>query len=230
MKRHIVHRLLAVLALALAAGCGTGEYNSRFAVSLTNSGRKAASDQLQALLHAAATPINDASGQATGATIRIPASLDANSKSLPASDGRAQPPFLKIPGLGYAIERLLDDDAGQFSPVYCYLGAVPKTGQPADATLAEVQQQAAAAFSGAAWKDTQAGSNAVKLLSVGGQQDFDGGQNGGPVVKLDGRLDLYFHDAPTHLLFVGFRAPTAQATKYRFFEAAQAAMATLSVP
>jgi hypothetical protein len=221
-----------VLGLLLA-GCDLGgTYGKRYSESLASVGKRAAVD---AMLHAATTAVLDGGGKPSGVQLRLPSVLDANSKSLPATEARAQPPFLKIPGLNYAIERMLDDpaDATKFAPAYCYLAAVPKAEQPADAIQAEVLKQAQAAFPGAAWSDAQlsspsGGPVAAKLLSLSGPQDFDNGQIGGPVAKLDGKMDLYLYEGATHTVLVGFRAPTAQAGKYQFFEAAKLAAGTLA--
>ena len=52
----------------------------------------------------------------------------------------------------------------------------------------------------------EGGSVAVKLLSVSGPQDFDGGQIGKPVEKLEGQMDLYLYESGTHVVLIGFRA------------------------
>ena len=227
--------VLGMATLAFLAGCGTGEYNRRFQVSLTESGRKA---EFDTLLHPGPTPVTDGGGQPAGVQLRLPKVLDGSSQSLPSTTGRAQPPFLKIPGFAYAMERLLDDGtktpegADVFAPVYCYLAAVPKADQKPEVVSADVQKLVIAAFPQAAWQDTSAGSPTggnipLKVLTVSGQQDFDNGQNMGPVVKLDGRMDLYFYEGQTHFVFIGFRAPLTQATKYQFFEAGKSAMGTI---
>jgi hypothetical protein len=226
-KNNIMRRLSILILAGLVLGCGTGEYNARLAATLQGAGRKA---QFDKFLYAEGqdVQVNDAGGQATGVKLRIPSTLDANSKTLPNTDPKAQPPFVKLPGLGYAYERQLDDPAGKFAPVYLYLCAVPKADQNADALMADIQKGAAAVGQGA-WQDLQADSPSgtkvpLKLLSVTGQQDFDPGT--GPT-KLEGRFDCYFYDAPQHFVFIAFRAPTAQATKYLYFDAARASVGTL---
>jgi hypothetical protein len=221
----------SLLALTiLLSGCGTGEYNTRLAATLRGAGQKAQFDKFL-YPEGGEVQVNDAGGQASGVKLRIPNTLDANSKTLANTEPRAQPPFVKLPGLGYAYERQLDDPGGKFAPVYLYLCAVPKADQKADALLADIQKGAAAVGQGA-WQDQQVDTPAgaklpVKLLSVTGQQDFDPGT--GPT-KLDGRFDCYFYDAPQHFVFVAFRAPTAQATKYLYFDAAKASVGTLQAP
>ena len=46
------------------------------------------------------------------------------------------------------------------------------------------------------------------------------------MAKLDGQFDLYFHESPTHFVFIGFRAPKGQATKYTLPEAIKASLST----
>jgi hypothetical protein len=183
------------LAAAAGAVCGLagcdfgGTYSKRYNDSLVSVGKKA---EIAAMLHGSPTSVPDAAGKASGVSLKLPSVLDGNSKSLPNTEARAQPPFVKLPGLNYAYERMLDDpsDPSKFAPAYCYLGAVPKAEQPADVVQAEVLRVVQATFPGSAWTDVQAGSVAVKLLSVTGQQDFDGAQIGKPVERLDGQLDL----------------------------------------
>lgn len=216
----------------LLAGCDLGgTYSQRYNESLVSVGKRAAVD---AMLHATETSVPDGGGKPSGVSLRLPSVLDANSKSLPAADARAQPPFLKIPGLNYTYERMLDDpaDATKFAPAYCYLGAVSTAEQKSDAVQADLLKQAQAAFPGVAWTTVQLSSPAgdsvtAKVLSLSGPQDFDNGQIGGPVAKLDGQLDLYLYEGATHVVLIGFRAPSAQAGKYQFFEAAKVAMGTL---
>jgi hypothetical protein len=65
---------------------------------------------------------------------------------------------------------------------------------------------------------------------VSGQQDFQtsDAQGARSVAKLEGQFDLYFYESPTHFVFVGFRAPKAQAAKYTLSEAIKASLSTLS--
>jgi hypothetical protein len=224
--------ILVGCGLVCLAGCDLGgTYSKRYNESITSVGQRAAT---AAMLHGDETAVPAGDGKPSGMQLRLPSVLDANSKSLPATEPRAQPPFMKIPGLNYAYERMLDDpaDATKFAPVYCYLGAVPKADQPVDALQADLLKQAQAAVPGAAWSDVQLASPsgstvAAKMLSLSGPQDFDNGQIGGPVAKLEGQMDLYLYEGATHHVLIGFRAPTAQAGKYRFFDAAKLAMGTL---
>jgi hypothetical protein len=230
---------VTLCALVAFAGCDLGgTYGKRYEESLVSVGKRAA---VAAMLHGSPTSVPDAAGKPSGVQLRLPSVFDIEStKSLPASEARAQPPFLKIPGFNYAYERMLDhpDDASKpeserrYAPSYCYLGAVPKTEQKADAIMADLLKQAQAAFPGVAWADEQVSSPegaavTVKVLSMSGQQDFDGAQIQKPVEKLDGRMDLYLYESETHVALIGFRAPTAQAGKYQYFEAAKTAIGTI---
>jgi hypothetical protein len=229
----VLQTIAAGWAIGGLAGCDLGgTYSKRYNDSLVNVGKKA---ETAAMLHGSTTAVPDATSKPSGVQLRLPSVLDGNSKSLPAAEARAQPPFVKLPGLNYAYERMLDDpaDPTKFAPAYCYLGAVPKAEQPADVVQAEVLKVVQAAFPGSSWTDVQAptaegGSVAVKLLSVSGQQDFDNGQIGGPVTKLDGQMDLYLYESGTHVVLIGFRSPSAQAGKYKFFEAARLAIGTIT--
>jgi hypothetical protein len=209
-----------------------GTYSKRYEQALVNVGKKA---ETAAMLHGQPTAVPDAAGGQSGVQLKLPSILDGNSKSLPNTEVRAQPPFVKLPGLNFAYERMVDDpaDASKFNPAYCYLGAVSKAEQPADVVQAEVLKVVQAAFPGSAWIDVQAptaggGSVGVKLLSVSGPQDFDGGQIGKPVEKLEGQMDLYLYESGTHVVLIGFRAPTAHAGKYKFFDAARLAIGTIT--
>src|SRR5262245_12930463 len=108
------HRSLfpaAGLILAAALGCDfSGQYEQRFQEALQSSAARAAFDQQ---LYPTETPVSDPSRKDTGVKLRIPSFFNNTSQSLPAADPRAQPPFLKLPGLNYAMERQLDDGTGK---------------------------------------------------------------------------------------------------------------------
>jgi hypothetical protein len=209
----------------LLAGCDLGgTYQQRYTASLTSVGQEAA---LNNLLHAQPTEV-----PGSGITLRLPATFDSGAKSLQAAEAGAQPPFANLPGLNYAMERLLDDpaDASKFAAAYIYLAAVPKAEKKSEDVQAEVQKQVGTAFAGANWTETQIGKGLNgKLMSVTGQQDFvtADAAGGRATAKLDGQFDLYLFESGSHVVMVGFRAPTAQATKYTLFEAAKAAIGTV---
>ena len=224
MQIHRWQIVSGVMAVVLA-GCDLGgTYEQRFQASLTSVGQEAA---LNSLLHADPTEV-----PGSGITLRLPATFDSGAKSLPATDPAAQPPFANLPGLNYALERLLDDpaDAAKFAGAYVYLAAVPKAEKKSEDVQAEVQKQVGTAFAGASWTEAQIGKGlSGKLMTVTGQQDFvtADAAGGRATAKLDGQFDLYLFESGSHVVLVGFRAPTAQATKYTLFEAAKAAIGTV---
>jgi hypothetical protein len=221
---------VAIGAAISLAGCDLGgTYGKRYSESLTSVGQRAAA---AAMLCDAETQVTDAATKPSGVMLRLPSLFKEHAASLAASEPRAQPPFLKIPGFSYTIERLVDDpaDPKKFAAVHCYLAAVPKADQQADALQADVQTQVAAALPGAAWQDVQLGGGiSGKLLSVTGPQEFHTADASGATAPatIDGRLDLYFCESDSHLVLVGFRAPTAHAGKYQFFDAVKISLETL---
>ena len=224
MQIHRWQIVSGVMAVVLA-GCDLGgTYEQRFQASLTSVGQEAA---LNSLLHADPTEV-----PGSGITLRLPATFDSGAKSLPATDPAAQPPFANLPGLNYALERLLDDpaDAAKFAGAYVYLAAVPKAEKKSEDVQAEVQKQVGTAFAGANWTESQIGKGLNgKLMTVTGQQDFvtADAAGGRATAKLDGQFDLYLFESGSHVVMIGFRAPTAQATKYTLFDAAKAAIGTV---
>jgi hypothetical protein len=213
----------AALALVLC-GCDLGgTYEKRAAEAISSVGQRAA---LEALLAPSATTVAPST-----LALRLPASIDNDGKTaLKANDPSFNPPFVAIPGLSSSLERLLDDEGGKFAAAYVYLGAVPKEGKKAVDVQAEVQKQVATAFPAAAWQDVQLGKAlAGKHLSASGPQDFQTADAPGTrsAAKLEGQFDLYFHESPTHFVFIGFRAPKGQATKYTLPEAIKASLSTI---
>jgi hypothetical protein len=221
----------ALITISALAGCDiTGEYEKRFQERLTSAGQQATFD---AVLFAADTEITGEANSASGVRLRLPSMFDKDSKSL-ATEPRAQPPFVKLPGFGYALERSMPDAANNFAPCYIYFAAVPKADQKPDQVQAPIAVAVAAAFPGAAWADAQfatpQGSTIThKVIRGDGQQDFDLSGTGGAVQKLDGRFALYFIESPTHYALIGFRAPKAQSDQWKVDAAAQAAMGTVTV-
>jgi hypothetical protein len=208
------------------AGCDlSGTHTKRYAEALVAVGQKAALDAMLAAEPRTVSP--------STASLRLPSAIDDQyAKKLPVADPSAHPPFVTIPGLSLSLERLLDDpaDAKKFAGVYCYLGAVPKAEKKGEALQSDVLKQVGVVFSGANWQDAKGSSLPGKLLSVKGPQDFaitdPDGKPG--TAKLDGRMDLYFFETASHSVFIGFRAPNAQGTKYTIFDAAQASIGTLA--
>ncbi len=219
------YRIAGALAALALAGCDIGgTYEQRAKEAITSVGEKAA---LEALLAPAPTTVAPST-----LGLRLPASIDNDGKkAVAAADASFNPPFVTIPGLSTTIERELDDDSGKFAATYIYLGAIPKEGKKAVDVQAEVLKQVATAFPAAAWQDANlTPALPAKHLSVSGQQDFQTVDAAGArtAAKLDGQFDLYFHESPTHFVFIGFRAPKAQATKYALAEAIKASLSTAS--
>jgi hypothetical protein len=216
--------LLGAALAILLAGCDlSGTYEKRAAEAISSVGQRAATEALLAPASTTAAPDT--------LSLRLPVSLDNDGKTtLKSDDPSFNPPFVAIPGLTTTIERLLDDDAGKFAAAYVYLGAIPKEGKKAVDVQAEVQKQVATAFPAANWQDVQLGPALPgKHLSVSGPQDFQtaDAQGARTTAKLDGQFDLYFHETGTHFVFIGFRAPKGQATKYTLADAIKAALSTV---
>jgi hypothetical protein len=220
-----------LVALAASAGCDiTGEYEKRFRETLTSSGQRAAFDQV---LFATEMEIAGTGNSPSGVKLRLPSSFDGESKSL-GSEPRAQPPFVQLPGFGYALERSMPDNADQFAPCYVYFAAVPKADQKPDQVQAPIAVSVASAFPGAAWADAQfktpQGTTLThKVIRGEGQQDFDLSGTGGAVQKLDGRFALYMIESPSHYALIGFRAPKAQSDRWKIDAAIEAALGTVTV-
>lgn len=218
-----------VVVLVASAGCDiTGEYESRLQETLKTSGQKATFD---AVLFAAETEITGEGNVASGVKLRLPSMFDKDSKSLPATDPRVTSP---LPGVSYALERSMPDDANAFAPCYIYFAAVPKTGESADQLQARIATLLKEKFPSAAWADVQVktpqgGTITHKVIRGDGQQDFDLSGTGGVVQKLDGRFALYFIESPTHYAMIGFRAPKVQSDKWKIDAAIEAAMGTVTV-
>ena len=223
-RRHLPLLLVAV------AGCDlTGQYEKKFQEALRTSAQRAVFDLN---LNPTFTEVIDPARKNVGVRLRIPRFFDASSKSLAAADLKG-PALLAVPGLSYAVERQLDDASGKFLPVYVYFAAIPKAEQKTDALQAAVAQVAAALVPGAAWNDVQLDTPdgrklSLKRLQASGKQPFMDVQKKA-AVNVDGRLDLYYVDGGDHHVLIAWRAPKAQAEKYQFDVATQAAMGTIEV-
>jgi hypothetical protein len=224
-----IHRSLLLIAVT-AAGCDlTGQYDKKFQEALQTSALRAVFDQN---LHPDFREVVDPARKNVGVKLRIPKFFDGSSKSIGAADLKG-PAGLAVPGLSYAIERSLDDASGKFLPVYVYFAAIPKADQKADALQATAAQVVAAFVPGAAWSDvalnTPDGKKlTLKRLQANGQQPFTDVQKKA-AVNVDGRLDLYYVDGGDYHVLIAWRAPKAQADKYQFETATQAAMGTIEV-
>lgn len=223
---------LLVVALVVA-GCDlTGQYEKKFQEALQTAGHKALYDKY---LHQDTVELAEANGKSLGVKLRLPKLFDNNTKTLNPSAPRAQPPFGDLPGLVNTRERQLDDAQGQFLPSYCYIAAVPKASQKADALQNAVAKQVAAALPGASWGDavlkTPSGQSVTlkRLRGSGNQEFFNLTKNPPASVKIEGVFDLYLIDTPQAHVLVGWRCPKPQADKYEFLAATEAAMGTVEV-
>jgi len=218
--------------LSIAVGCDlTGQYEKKFQETLQSVAQRA---EFDARLHAAPTEVVDAARKNVGVKLRVPKFFDNNTKSLAASEPTAQPPLVALPGLSYAMERQLDDDAGKFLPVYVYFAAVPKSEQKTDALQNTLAAEAAKRVPGAKWEDaflrTPTGQTiTLKRIRVEGKQDFMDYQKKA-AANTDGRFDLYLLDGGAHHVLIGWRAPKGQSQKYQFDAASDAAMGTVQLP
>ncbi len=213
----------AALAAVVGTGCGTGEYNNRLSATVNNVGRRAAIESL--ITQSAA----DAVG---GVRLRMPALFDGNAKQVNPGDARSRIGNAAIPGLVRASERAIDDPAGKYSVAYAYFAAAPKEGKAQDAFQNEVQRAVAAALPNAKWETVQieklsGGGASFPVLKATGPQPFDATQNGGASEQLEGQLELYLVPTDKQWVLIGWRAPSAHAGKYQFWDSVRAAMSTV---
>jgi hypothetical protein len=225
-------RTIGAAALCVAlVGCDlTGEYEKRFQDALKTSAERA---EFDLNLYADPVEVVDVERKNVGVKLRIPKLFDNSAKSLGPKAPRAQPPFIALPGLSYAMERQLNDAGGQFLPTYLYFATVPKAEQKADMLQASLLQPVAGALAGAAWGDallkTPDGKTiTLRRLHAEGAQEFTNLQKNQPV-KVAGTFDLYYIDAGAHHVLIGWRAPKAQGQQYRWEAITAASMGTVEV-
>ncbi len=209
-SRQLAGWVLAVL-LTLVSGCFTGEYDRRMKETM----QQVASQ----VLFTQASPIADATGKQTGASIHMPLFVDSTAKAL-AAGADSQPPFVQLPGFAYAYEIQIKQQ-----PAYVYFAAVPTSKQSAADLQKQVRDAIAKKFSSASWQDVSVkksdGSTAtVKRLTVTGPQKF-GSQ------ERPGRFDLYLCETPKYHLLIGWRAPSDVASSIKFFETGGKAVASI---
>jgi hypothetical protein len=213
------------LCVVSLLGCGKGEYDTRLQATVTNVARRAA---IESVLSPSAT---DASPD-SGVRFRLPLVFDSSAKPLAPGDARAKIGAVDIPGLIKANERAIDDPAGKYSVSYVYTAAVPKEGKTQEALQADVQRAIAAVLPNAKWENATVdklagGSASYPVLKATGPQIFDATQNGGANEQHEGQLELYLVPADKQWVLIGWRAPTAHATKYLFWNSVKAAMGTV---
>lgn len=214
------------VVMLVAVGCGTGEYDNRLKVTLANVARRST---IEAYLTPGGTAV--AGGNVS---LRLPKLFDGSSKDVPVGDPRARVAGVPLPGLVKVTERAIDDPAGKMSVCYAYFAAVPKEGKPQDALQNELRGAIAAVLPNASWateniEKMDGGSVSYPVLKASGPQSFDASGSGGANEQLEGQLELYLVPADKHWVLLGWRAPTANASKYQFFNSVKAAMGTVVV-
>ncbi|MHB8972406.1 MAG: hypothetical protein ACYC3X_21020 [Pirellulaceae bacterium] len=210
---------LICFASLVASGCFSGDYNRR--MEETTKRLKQLGD-IASVIFADASPVQDASGKATGITLRLPLVIGDSAKPLQGDDSTAQPPFLPLPGFSYGYEMKIGEQ-----PAFAYFAAVPTADKPADKLAQEIQAAVNPTFSSAAWRDAQlktpdgsAVTGTIKLLSMIGPQKF--GQD-----VQDGRFDLYLMSSGTHHVLIGWRAPTVTGNGANFFKNAELSLGSV---
>jgi hypothetical protein len=213
-----LHGTVAVaLGLALVvSGCGTSSYNALMGRRLSAL-RGAA--KFQGLY--AATEIPDSPFR-----IRVPIAFEHSYQTASAHDDdggpinpdrlQPPPPLPKIPGFKLAYEGQVEvGDTRQ--PFYCYLGVVPAQPGDVDKVTAQLLAQVKKVFPTASdtWQpidaDTPEGKSLRwRTLKAEGEQPFlvKTGDKVAPQ-NMPGIFELWVHDAETHLVIVGWRAPAA---------------------
>lgn len=208
--------LLGVVAV-VANGCFSGEYTRRMKDTMENLQRE--THRAQAVF-AQSSEIVDASGSATGITLRMPVFVDDTAKSLVAGDPNAQPPMLGLPGFAYSYEMPFEGEPG-----YVYLAAVEADEKSADELAQEVQTAVGRSFSGAAWEEAtvegfSGGTKQFKRLRMVGPQEFG-------TTKTEGQFDLYLVSSSNYHVFIGWRASLETDQAHGFFEKVTIAMGTV---
>jgi hypothetical protein len=220
-SRQVSVRWTQLVALALlcflVSGCSSGEYRRRMEESIQ---RLQAQAERAAAVFADIHSVRDASNADTGISLRFPVFVDESSKSLKASEGDAQPPFCKLPGLAYAYEVPLEQ-----GPAYVYLAAVKADQKSAEELAEEVETAVGKAFSGAAWQQVtlagvSSGEVTLRKLSVAGPQRFGS-------EKVEGQFDLYLASSASHHVLVGWRASVAADSAKKIFDKVAISMGTL---
>ena len=214
------HCFCLILLTAVAAGCGTAEYERRVK-EYTNAQPV---DSVFTDLYDKPSPIPGSTVQ-----LRLPKNLDqakAFNESSPDPSGtgkidarRVQPPFMKLSGLKATYEMLVPGDAGGPLCYYLYLAALAAGEPPAGgaALTDSLQQQLTAAFPAAnpklQWTDVacqtpSAAKIAWKRIQVSGDQEFSTG-NSGQFKNVPGTLILYLHEAQGIRVLIGWRVPNS---------------------
>ena len=214
VARHFCWLLLTIVA----PGCGTGAYNEAFNVKLADVVKKASMPQL----FAGTTDVK--SGETVTGKIQLP-QLFAGPTALTAATAGGQPPFLALPGYGYAFSQAVDA-AGTPATVYVYFAGAEVASNPVDQLKTNLQAELGKASLSGSWEDvslaTPSGTTlAASRLRVVGQQMFGGAQ-------ADGQFDLYLVSTPTHHVLIGWRAPKTAVDALSFPVAAEISMGSFT--
>jgi hypothetical protein len=228
--------LLGLLACALV-GCDSGEYNRRFADSLNQQvvgpgTRGGAGGGGGALLYS--DPIALTTTPPPDLKICLPLIFNDQSTVLTSESpgaGRAQPPFLILPGFQYSRERMLDGDDGKKLPCYFYVAVQGTAANSSRDIRNNIQQQLEGKLTVSHKEENLTGPHGESInwlrLSCTGNQEFDGSDEGGSKETLPGRFLVFLVATPKHEVIVGWRAASSVADKHQFFQAVDRAMETL---
>ncbi len=208
--------ILACASVAvLASGCGVSHYNR---LVRKRAARLRGEVKFKGLYQP--TKIPD-----TPLSIRIPMIFsDSYTAESPHPDDGAQirpdrlaPPFLPLPGMKLTYENTATAPDGSKQPFYCYLAAVTSQAGQAERYAGELLTRLKQTFPNApdAWEVVDAESPtgfAVhwQKIRTSGPQPFLVKKDGQVAVQsLDGLFELWMHDAGDHVVFVGWRTPSA---------------------
>jgi len=229
---------LALLTVVMSViGCGVSAYESRMQDRLAELQRLS---KFIDLLNDGPIAVAE-----TGVSLKLPRIFDENSNALVVGakneseltidPKRVQPPFVDLPGFQFSYERFAQDDTGVWMPVFCYL-AVEDT---ANITAGELKSSIRKGIkdelkTDADWEEIQIDSPSGQTadwsrVSVTAPQKFDCTVHGGEYKDFPGRFDLYLHTTDDRHVLIGFRAPDAVAGTWPLFQAAEAAIGTVTI-
>jgi hypothetical protein len=201
----------AIVAVMLMAGCGQATYDARMAAAPAMIKKRTEAGDSKAL-----TPeffsVTDTASAKQGVKFKLPAAFSGDAaKSLAADAPNARNPLVDIPGLLYAIQITVPDDAGKQVPAYCYLHSVKK----AEKQRAEIEESIKATLvqlqPTIAWQPvTKPNRPAGGAITYSGNFDFaiDGmNQN------LPGQLAIHSFETDVNTVFVAWLTENKSATK-----------------
>ncbi len=204
---------LAIVALAVAGGCGASEYRRMVAASVDHARTSGPYRTLFAYTALEGTPLRIRVPMAFGRSYRADSAHPQDGAKI--RPDRFQPPFLEIDGLKLCYEGISEDPMGQKLPYYCYLAAIQ--GKPGDAERlqSDIQKKLKATFPETpdAWEGADAYSEDGKAapwkrIRVEGEQAFQ--VNTGQKVetqKLPGIFELWMREVGDWVVMIGWRTP-----------------------